>query len=195
MAMSNRERVGRTLEILNRGLAPFVERELKAVYGDKWLGITRGIVPEGRESGGKIDWDIHALLKVMWSQWNDVFRKTLGQMERSLVSELIGFRNSWAHQEAFTLDDAYRMMDSAERLLRAVSAAEADEVQREKMELQRTRYEEQARRKYQRAAATSVKGQPLAGDRHPASRCHLGPLCTGGVRRRPCPGPPQGSDP
>lgn len=161
MAMSNRERVERTLAILNRGLVPFVERELKAVHGDRWVGVTVGFVPEHREAGGKVDWDTHALLKVMWNQWNDVFRKTLGQMERSLVSELIGFRNKWAHQEAFSLDDAYRMMDSAERLLRAVSAPEADEVQREKMELQRTRYEEQARRKYQRAAAASVQGQPL----------------------------------
>lgn len=162
MAMSNRERVGRTLDILKRGLAPFVERELKAVYGDRWIGVTVGIVPERREAGGKIDWDIQALLKLMWNQWNDVFKRTLGQMERSLVSELIGFRNSWAHQEPFTLDDAYRMMDSAERLLRAISAPEADEVQREKMELQRARYEEQARRKYQRAAATSVQGEPLS---------------------------------
>ena len=162
MAMSNRERVGRTLDILKDGLAPFVERELKATYGDKWIGITNGIVPERRETGGKIDWDIQALLRLMWDQWNDVFKKTLGHMERSLVSELRTFRNKWAHQEAFTLDDAYRVMDSAERLLRAISAPEADEVQREKMELQRTRYEEQARRKYQRVAATSVQGTPLS---------------------------------
>jgi hypothetical protein len=29
----------------------------------------------------------------MWNQWNDVFRKTLGRAERSLVSELRDHRS------------------------------------------------------------------------------------------------------
>ncbi len=49
----------------------------------------------------------------MWNQWNDVFRKTLGQAERTLVSELREVRNRWAHQEPFSSDDAYRALDSA----------------------------------------------------------------------------------
>jgi len=32
MAATNHERVGKALELLNRGLMPFVERELRAVY-------------------------------------------------------------------------------------------------------------------------------------------------------------------
>lgn len=43
--------------------------------------------------------------------WNDVFRRTLGAAERSLLSELR--RNTWAHQQAFSSDDAYRALDSA----------------------------------------------------------------------------------
>ena len=35
MAITNRDRVGKALEILGDGLAPFVERELKAVLGDQ----------------------------------------------------------------------------------------------------------------------------------------------------------------
>ena len=59
----------------------------------------------------------------MWESWNDVFRLTLGPAERSLVSELRDHRNRWAHQEAFSSDDAYRALDSAGRLLSpAVSA-------------------------------------------------------------------------
>ena len=38
----------------------------------------------------------------MWESWNDVFRKTLGPAERSLVSELRDVRNKWAHQEPFS---------------------------------------------------------------------------------------------
>jgi len=61
----------------------------------------------------------------------------LGKSERSLVNELLGIRNSWAHQKPFSSDDAYRALDSAGRLLTAVSASEAHEVEKMKMELLR----------------------------------------------------------
>ena len=81
----------------------------------------------------------------MWNQWNVVFRKTLGQAERTLVSELRDVRNKWAHQHPFSSDDAYRALDSAARLLTAVSAPQADEVEKMKMELLRLRFDEQVR--------------------------------------------------
>ena len=37
MALSNHERVGKALDILNAGLRPFVERELQAAYGKEWV--------------------------------------------------------------------------------------------------------------------------------------------------------------
>ena len=37
MAMTNHERVGRALDLLREGLAPFVERELSARYGKYWI--------------------------------------------------------------------------------------------------------------------------------------------------------------
>ena len=57
--------------------------------------------------------DVAAVLKIMWEQWNQVFGKTLGHTERSLVSELREVRNKWAHQEPFSSDDAYRVLDSS----------------------------------------------------------------------------------
>ena len=36
MAITNRERVGKGLDLLSAGLRPFVERELKSHLGDKW---------------------------------------------------------------------------------------------------------------------------------------------------------------
>jgi len=39
MAQSNHERVGRALELLNEGLKPYVERELKAAFLVKHLAI------------------------------------------------------------------------------------------------------------------------------------------------------------
>ena len=48
--------------------------------------------------------------------WKDVFRESLGLAERGLVSELCDWRNKWAHQERFVSDDAYRVLDSVQRL-------------------------------------------------------------------------------
>ena len=67
---------------------------------------------------------------------------TLGHAERSLVSELREVRNKWAHQQAFSSDDADRALDSTERILTAVSAPQADDVRRIKMELRRLVFDE-----------------------------------------------------
>jgi hypothetical protein len=39
MAVTNHDRVGRALDLLRKGLAPFVARECKARYGDGWVGL------------------------------------------------------------------------------------------------------------------------------------------------------------
>ena len=97
------------------------------------------------------------LLRLMWDAWNDVFRKTLGQSERSLVIELRDVRNRWAHQEPFSGDDTDRALDSVERLLTAVSAPQADEIRKVKMELRRTIFDEQARSERRRSAGTAIE--------------------------------------
>src|SRR5256885_1337921 len=139
MAISNAERVGKALELLNQGLFPFMKRELKAYYGDPWFEQASANLREYQMPGkgdGDEHWDTQALLLVMWDQWNVVFRNVLGQAERSLVSELRDVRNKWAHQEPFSTDDAYRALDSVQRLLTSVSAADqATEVERQKQEL------------------------------------------------------------
>ena len=115
MAKSNHTRVGDGLELLNDGLRPFVEREMKAHYSKEWTGIVQGVLGNKTRGSGDIHWDTQALLTVMWDQWNTVFRNTLGPAERSLVSELRDVRNRWAHQDTFNSDDAYRSLDSVER--------------------------------------------------------------------------------
>jgi hypothetical protein len=90
-------------------------------------------------------------------KWTEVFRQILGKSERSLVNELLGVRNAWAHQEPFSSDDAYRALDSAGRLLSAVSAPQADDVDKMKMELLRVRFDEQARSEKRKSASTAVE--------------------------------------
>src|SRR6266700_4128984 len=167
MAISNAERVGKALDLLNQGLYPFMKREFKAYYGDTWFEQASANLREyqmPRKGGGNEHWDTQALLSVMWDQWNVVFRNVLGKAERSLVSELGDVRNKWAHQEPFSTDDAYRALDSVQRLLTAVSASDqATEVERQKQELLRIRFEEQARKEVRKAAVAPIEGQPAVG--------------------------------
>ena len=162
MALSNHERVGKGLEFLKAGLAPFVEREFQSQFGkDAALEEARKRCVAERldTSQAFAAWDVAALLRVMWDAWNELFRKILGQAERTLVSELRDVRNNWAHQKPFSSDDAYRALDSAGRLLAAVSAPQAQEVEKMKMELLRVRFDEQMRTEKRRTAATAIETQ------------------------------------
>jgi predicted AAA+ superfamily ATPase len=112
-----------------------------------------------RLGAGKADSlnDVAALLVVMDRKWGDVFRQILGKTERSLVNEILAIRNSWAHQETFSGDDAYRALDSAGRLLTAISAPQSDEIEKVKMELLRVRFDEQARGEKRKTAGTAIE--------------------------------------
>ena len=159
MAITNHERVGKALELLKTGLVPFIERELKTKYGDDWAFEVRDILTDTRLGTSKNEslQDVAATLVVMDRKWGDVFRQILGKTERSLVNELLAVRNSWAHQEAFSSDDAYRALDSAARLLTAISAAQASEVEKMKTELLRVRFDEQARGEKRKSAGTAIE--------------------------------------
>ncbi len=158
MAITNHDRVTKALELLRAGLAPFVQREFENLFKGKALEEARRFVPNARLDASKPfeKWDAAVLLQVMWEAWREVFDKTLGHAERTYVSELRTIRNAWAHQEPFSTDDAYRALDSAGRLLMAVSAPESDEVEKAKMELLRVRFDEQVRNEKRKKSDTGV---------------------------------------
>ena len=138
MAMTNHERVGKAMDLLKEGLGPFVEREFQNAFRDKALFQAALYLGDDRLNTNKpvTQWDVSALLKLMWETWNDVFkRRTLGFPERSLVSELRDSRNRWAHQQPFSSDDTYRVLDSGERLLKAISAPQTDEMSKMRLEV------------------------------------------------------------
>lgn len=159
MAITNHERVGKALELLKAGLGSFIEREFKSLFQARAQPQAIAFLGDDRINSGKpiSSWDVAALLKVMWESWNDVFRRTLGPAERSLVGELRDHRNKWAHQQTFSSDDAYRALDSAGRLLAAISAGEADEIEKMKMELLRLRFDEQVRSEKRKTAGTAIE--------------------------------------
>lgn len=167
MALSNRERVGRALDLLKDGLYPFVERELRDIHGDRWVLAAAPYVSEDRTLRRKTEQtlkqDVGQLLHVVWCMWRDVFKNTLGNFEKNLVGELKFTRNSWAHNEPFSTDDTHRALDSIARLLNSICASQADEVEKQKQELLRVRYAEQARRENRRAANQPLEGSPTGG--------------------------------
>lgn len=166
MATTNYDRIGRALELLRQGLKPFIDREMEAALGKYWLTTALQALrhePEWPEGEATPRLDAHALLLIMWDNWNAVFRNTLGHAERSLVSEIREIRNRWAHQQPFSGDDTYRALDSIHRLLLAVSAPEAQEVDHQKQELLRVRFEEQARRETRKVATAPLEGRPSEG--------------------------------
>ncbi len=169
MAISNHERVGRALKLLHTGLYPYLEREMQAIYTDQWplraVAYFRKDIQKDVESVlNMLQTDLYSFLKFMWSEWDDVFRKTLGKAERSLLSECQDIRNNWAHSSTFSTDDTYRCLDTVSRLLSAVAASEAEEADQQKFELLRVRFEEQARKATRRAAAAApTEGQPTGG--------------------------------
>jgi len=169
MSISNHERVGRALTLLKEGLYSYIEREMKAVYKDKWLlASVPHIDPDNslrRKPEDILKDDVMAQLKLMWGKWDEVFKQTLGQTERTLISELRNTRNTWAHgSTSVSTEDAYRALDSIVRLLNAVGAAEqSDVVEKQRYELMRQRFEEQARRETRRASVASMEGTPTGG--------------------------------
>ncbi len=160
MAVTNRERVEKALDLLKAGLGPFVDREVKNAIKAKRLdeyGFHHFHDDPKLKGKPVADWDVSALFKLMLDTWNDVFRQTLGNSDRSLVFEMRDWRNDWAHQERFNSDDTDRALDSAERLLTAVSAPQTDEVNRMKMELRRLVMDEQVRGEKRRVVGTLIE--------------------------------------
>ena len=164
MAITNPERVGKAMEALKLGLAPFVSREFIGHYKGQSGQVLSAVLGSPQDPKRPFHtMDVAVLLRVMWGSWNEVFSTTLGHVERSMVSELREYRNRWAHQKTFSGDDTYRVLDTAHRLLTAVSAPQAAEVEELKMELLRTRFDEQARTQRRRTSGTTVESHASSG--------------------------------
>lgn len=162
MAITNRQRIDSGLTELSAGLAPFVERELKAHLGDKWIDQLRQSFRVTIKDDGSVHWDAYAVLKAMWEHWNTTFRNTLGHTERSYVSEITTIRNDHAHEKKISYDDTERGLDTIRRLLASVGAAtHAEKVAEIRKECIRVQQAEEARSETRRVVA--VSGNPAAG--------------------------------
>lgn len=146
MASTNRARIERCLDLLRCGLAPFIEREFgEAVDAERVeADVLRSVAPQPWQADAPLrQWDAAALLRVMWELRNSVFRSVLGPTELSLLSELRTHGNDWARQKPFSADDTCRALDSAARLLGAVSAPGTSDLEAMKEDLRQQRFEEE----------------------------------------------------
>lgn len=145
MALSNRDRVGRGFEVLAAGLGPYVDRRLRATSrsGKDWV---RDFAQSASMKGDVSITDPSFILRVIADSWERSFASEWTRTDRNLVFELRDVRNRWAHNESFSVDDAYRALDSIERLLVSADVREAAEVGRAKTELMYQKVEAQARK-------------------------------------------------
>jgi hypothetical protein len=123
LAPSNRDRIGRALEILGDALAPFVDRHMAAFLsqGRDWLEV---MAERARREGRPDTYyrsDARVLLQVI-TQNPGAFRKKLSRLELAYARETAEIANRWAHLEPFTDDDTSRALDTMARLLRAAGA-------------------------------------------------------------------------
>jgi len=158
VAITNRDRITRGLDLLRDGLQPFVERELKSKHGDGWqVQLRAALADRNLGKGDKPLQDPQVLLAIIDKLWGPTFGNILSRSDRLLVQELTEIRNRWAHAEQFSSEDVLRATDSMERLLGSAAAApQADQLRQMKLELQRLIFDEQVRGAQRKAAGSLI---------------------------------------
>ncbi|MBQ1122215.1 DUF499 domain-containing protein [Streptomyces sp. B15] len=163
MAESNLSRIGRMIELLPGGMLPYLEREMVRRQGETWFDDA---VAEERERGRTLvsKRDPQYLLNLLQRYWGSYFRHSLPGATRGYASEVNDVRNRWAHNEAFSADDTVRALDTAERLLAALTAPSdlIDQVRKIRTDLQRMLIERETRQQArQKAAMPQVASEGL----------------------------------
>lgn len=151
MALSNRDRINRMFEVIAPALDDFISSVIG--QGDPALGAAWPKLVQNKDSKNGAPstktyepLDPQVQLRMLtegnitggfrkgWYPFNEA----LGRAGESFAIELREARNTWAHNGSFSDDDAYRTLDTAERLLRLIGGStEADEVQTIKRNLRR----------------------------------------------------------
>ena len=132
MAASNRDRVGKMFELLAPPLDAFIASAVAPVLEDgvSWTSLV-ALKDEKKGIEGK-DYDpldpqvqlrmltenIPHSIKQGWYPFDDA----IGRVGQGYSKELREARNDWAHNKSFSDDDAYRCLDTAERLLTSIGA-------------------------------------------------------------------------
>ncbi|AFR31400.1 Swt1 family HEPN domain-containing protein [Arthrobacter sp. Rue61a] len=151
MALSNRDRIDRMFQLIAPALDDFISTvagQTDQQSGTDWTKLVQAKdlkngVPAGRTYDPldpQVQFRILTEANITGGHkqgWYP-FSHALGKAGESFAIELREVRNMWAHNGTFTDDDAYRSLDTGERLLKLVGAtAEADEVRSIRLNLRR----------------------------------------------------------
>lgn len=148
MALSNRDRINRMFEIIAPPLDDYIS--LVIGQGDPAVGAAWPKLVQAKDGASSTKTysahDPQVQFRILTESnitsgfrkgWYP-FNKTLGKAGESFAIELREVRNIWAHNGTFTDDDAYRALDTGERLLRLINATdEAAELQAIRLNLRR----------------------------------------------------------
>lgn len=148
MSASYRAQVGIALEVLAEGLAPFVDRRMRAHFTDQDWIVAAATRLGKREPVLASPTDPQFQLEVIVRWWGPVFAPALSKDTRDTVQELRKARNDWAHiDDSHPMDFEYarRIHLMAEDLLQEIGSPMADEISRLAEDLQRAEAREQAR--------------------------------------------------
>ena len=117
-AAAARRRVEEGLEALRAGLAPYVEKHMRARYDDEW----RSYVSRAPRDNAADPLDVQALLKTLLANWSDLFRHDERlRKARSFISLALDARNAAAHYAGeMEARAALRYLDAMRELLAAV---------------------------------------------------------------------------
>jgi len=168
-SLSNKERVGRALDLVAEGLQPWMVDLLTRKYGETWQAKVRQAAGQGRAAEDSPD-DPSYLFWVFDKQWHSLFKEHADYADKRAVSSLWDARKSWAHGGKFTDDQTERVLGDAEALLRAVGGVmQADQVSKMRTDLRRLRYEKDQRRQVEEiqkglAVALNSAGLPAWRD-------------------------------
>lgn len=151
MAPSNRDRIEKMFQVLAPALDDFISGVIgqqSKELGADWVSLVRAKDAKKGAPASKAydpldpqvqfrmltEISITTNIKPGWRPFADA----VGRTGETFASELREVRNTWAHNGAFTDDDAYRALDTGERLLKlAGAAAEADHVRAIRLNLRR----------------------------------------------------------
>ncbi|MGB3894822.1 MAG: Swt1 family HEPN domain-containing protein [Mycolicibacter sinensis] len=151
MALSNRERIDRMFQAMAPALDDFIASvigQCDPELGAVWVKLVQHKDEKNRAPSDKTydpldpqvqlrmltEANITAGFRPGWYPFN----QALGKAGESYAIELREVRNKWAHNGTFSDDDAYRALDTGERLLQLIAATnEADEVRNIRLNLRR----------------------------------------------------------
>ena len=169
MATSNRDRIDRMFTVLAPALDDFIASVVG--QGDKALGAVWVSLVEKRDNQKQIfnksydplDPQVQfrmltegAITNSFKAGWYP-FSKAIGRAGETYASELREIRNTWAHNGTFTDDDAYRALDTGERLLKLIGASEeAERVRAIRLNLRRVTADKDDKRVLKAAVDTPV---------------------------------------